>query len=163
MAAIKGQNLRIFLDGIALAAARECDLNIRLEVQPMSTKDDESDFSQQMVTRLSWEVRSSGVVTNDLDRNDVSDLEDLIGEEVDVEFGTAGGELNSVLQDSLLAGRAILTDIQVAATAHELSVYSVVLTGQYDLLFPLAVLVSSDSKRFVTSDNRVLLVVDDSE
>ena len=75
MAKVKGQNLRLFMDNgngnqVAIAAAQQCDLNIRLNVKQVTTKDDEDDFATQIAVGLSWTVRSRGVVTSDPDRND---------------------------------------------------------------------------------------------
>ena len=75
MATIKGQNLRLFMENgsgqmSAIAAAQQCQLNIRLEVKQTSTKDDTDDFARNIALKLSWSMSANGVVTIDPDRND---------------------------------------------------------------------------------------------
>ena len=65
MATVKGENLRIFINDVVIAASKQCDLSVRLDVQESSTKDDTGDWASQMVVRLGWELRANGVVTVD--------------------------------------------------------------------------------------------------
>ena len=157
MPAVKGQNLRLFIDKIAVAAAKQCDLHIRLDVQDTSTKDDEGDWSNNTAVRLTWDCRTTGLVSVDPTRNDPASLLDRIGEEVEVQFALASGTKNSVKGDILLAGNAIISDVQITAQNRENGTYTVALTGKDDLLFPLGVLYSSNSLRLVTSDEKTLV------
>ena len=91
-----------------MAASKQCDLNVRLDVQESSTKDDTGDWASQMVVRLGWELRANGVVTVDPDRNDPASLLNRIGDTVQVELALASGEQNSVKGDIMLAGQAII-------------------------------------------------------
>ena len=66
MATIKGQNLRLFMENgngqmSAIAAAQQCQLNIRLEVKQISTKDDTDDFAQNIALKLSWSVSANAL------------------------------------------------------------------------------------------------------
>jgi len=161
MATVKGENLRIFIDDVVIAASKQCDLSVRLDVQENSTKDDTDDWARQQVVRLSWEVRANGVVTVDADRNDPSTLLDRIGQSVDVQLALASGEMNSEKGDPILAGTAIITDVQITAANREESVYQVTLIGQSNMLFPLAQLLSSNPQRLVSSDNKRLIADSD--
>ena len=157
MAAVKGQNLRLFIDKIAVAAAKQCDIQIRLDVQDTSTKDDTDDWNHNDAVRLSWDCRTSGLVSVDPTRNDPASLLDRIGQEVEVQFALASGTQNSEKGDILLAGTAVIADVQITAQNRESGTYTVSLTGVNDLLFPLGVLYSSNSLRLVTSDNKILV------
>lgn len=163
MAKVKGQNLRLFMDNgsgnqVAVAAAQQCDLNIRLNVKQMSTKDDTDDFATNIAVGLSWTIRSRGVVTVDPDRNDPATLMDRIGQTVMVELALASGEKNSVAEDVMLAGEAVISDVQLTAPNRDYSVYEVLLTGKRNILFPMRVLCSSEPHILVTSDGHCLTV-----
>lgn len=161
MATVKGQNLRIFMDNgngqlSAIAAAQECNLSVRLGVKQISTKDDTDDFATNTVLRLSWGVTAKGVVTTDPDRNDPSTLMDRIGQTVHIQLATASGEQNSDMGEIMLAGDAIIQDVQINATNDEESTYTVQLTGKRNMLTDIRALVTSDNHYLVTSDGHIL-------
>lgn len=161
MATVKGQNLRIFMDNgngqlSAIAAAQECNLSVRLGVKQISTKDDTDDFATNTVLRLSWGVTAKGVVTIDPDRNDPSTLMDRVGQTVHIQLATASGEQNSDMGEIMLAGDAIIQDVQINATNDEESTYTVQLTGKRNMLTDIRALVTSDNHYLVTSDGHVL-------
>ena len=161
MATVKGQNLRIFMDNgngklSAIAAAQECNLSVRLGVKQISTKDDTDDFATNTVLRLSWGVTAKGVVTTDPDRNDPSTLMDRVGQTVHIQLATASGEQNSDMGEIMLAGDAIIQDVQINATNDEESTYTVQLTGKRNMLTDIRALVTSDNHYLVTSDGHVL-------
>lgn len=157
MPAVKGQNLRLFIGAIAVAAAKQCDIHIRLDVQDTSTKDDTDDWMHNDAVRLTWDCRATGLVSVDPTRNDPASLMDRIGQEVEVQFALASGTQNSEKGDILLAGTAIISDVQITAQNRENGTYTVSLTGKEDLLSPLGVLYSSNSMRLVTSDEKTLV------
>ena len=166
MAKVKGQNLRIFMDNgsggmSAVAASKKCDLSVRTTVMSTSTKDDEKGFDNIVVVTLSWTVRASGVVTVDEYRNDPSTLLDRIGESVRVQLALTKGKKNSEVDEVVLIGEAILSDVSITAANHEESVFDVLLTGKKNLLFPMAFLCSSEPLMLVTSDDKMLTVFDD--
>ena len=156
MATIKGQNLRVFLNNVVIAAAQQCQLSLSLAVKQISTKDDTDDFAQNLALKLSWSVSANGVVTIDPDRNDPSTLMDRIGQTVRVELATASGEQNSELGSQLLAGDAIISDVQIQATNEEESTYTVQLTGKNNMLTDIRLLVTSDSHYVRTSSGNLL-------
>ena len=156
MATIKGQNLRIFLNNVVIAAAQQCQLSLSLSVKQISTKDDTDDFAQNLALKLSWSVSANGVVTIDPNRNDPSTLMDRIGQTVRVELATASGEQNSELGSQMLAGDAIISDVQIQATNEEESTYSVQLTGKNNMLTDIRLLVTSNSHYIRTSSGNLL-------
>lgn len=166
MAKVKGQNLRLFMDNgsgnqVAIAAAQQCDLNIRLNVKQVTTKDDEDDFATQIAVGLSWTVRSRGVVTSDPDRNDPASLMSRVGQTVMCQFALSSGTKNSVADDVVLAGQATITDVQVTAQNREEATYEVLLTGRKNILFPMRVLCSNEPHMLITSDGHCLTVQHD--
>lgn len=156
MATIKGQNLRIFLNNVVIAAAHQCQLSVNLDVKQISTKDDTDDFASNIALKLSWSVSANGVVTNDPDRNDVASLMDRIGQTVRVELATASGNQNSDMGEQLLAGDAIISDVQVQANNEEESTYSVQLTGKKNMLTDIRLIVTSDDHYVRTSDGNLV-------
>ena len=156
MAVVKGQNLRVFINGVVIAAAQQCDLSIRLNVKQVTTKDDTDDFATNVALLLSWEVRANGVVTIDPDRNDPVTLMDRIGKTVQVELATASGEKNSTAGDQLLSGEAIISDVQIQATNDEESAYSVVLTGKKNMLFDIREIITADNHNIRTADGNIV-------
>jgi predicted secreted protein len=156
MATIKGQNLRVFLNNVVIAAAQQCQLNVKLDVKQISTKDDTDDFAKNIALKLSWSVSANGVVTVDPDRNDPSTLMDRIGQTVRVELATASGDMNSDMGDQLLAGDAIISDVQIQATNEEESTYTVQLTGKKNMLTDIRLLVTADDHYIRTADGNLV-------
>ena len=156
MATIKGQNLRVFLNNVVIAAAQQCQLNVKLDVKQISTKDDTDDFAKNIALKLSWSVSANGVVTVDPDRNDQSTLMDRIGQTVRVELATASGDMNSDMGDQLLAGDAIISDVQIQATNEEESTYTVQLTGKKNMLTDIRLLVTADDHYIRTADGNLV-------
>lgn len=156
MATIKGQHLRVFINNVAVAAAQQCDLSIRLGVKQISTKDDTDDFAENVYLRLSWEVSANGVVTIDPDRNDPTTLLDRIGQTVHVELATASGDKNSDKGETMLAGEAIISDVQIQAQVDNESTYQVTLTGKKNMLFDLREIITADNHNIRTADGHIV-------
>lgn len=157
MATIKGQNLRIFVGGKTIAAALECSLNVQMNVQQQSTKDDEGDFASHIVVGLQWSAGATSAVTTEASRNDTAALEGYIGQVVNVELAMADGNLNSEKGDILLAGKAILTDVQITAENRRRGTCTIQLTGKKDLLNQVVALQSKNNYMLYASDNKLLM------
>ena len=140
----------------AIAAAQQCQLGIRLEVKQISTKDDTDDFAQNIALKLSWSVSANGVVTIDPERNDPVSLMDRIGQTVRVELATAGGNQNSEIGEQLLAGDAILSDVEIQATNNEESTYSIQLTGKKNMLTDIRAIITADGHYIRTADGNIV-------
>lgn len=156
MATIKGQNLRLFMNDVVIAAAQQCQLSVQLSVKQISTKDDTDDWTKNIALKLSWSVSASGVVTVDPNRNDPASLMDRIGQTVRIELATASGEQNSVAGSQMLAGDAIISDVQIQATNEEESTYSVQLTGKKDMLTDIRLLVTADGHNVRTANSNLI-------
>lgn len=163
MATIKGQNLRIFLNNVVIAAAQQCQLSVRLSVKQISTKDDTDDFAKNIALKLSWSVSANGVVTVDPDRNDTASLMNRIGQTVRVELATASGDQNSDMGEQLLAGDAIISDVQVQANNEEESTYTVQLTGKKNMLTDIRLLVTADNHNVRTSSGNLVAAAHEPE
>ena len=159
MATVKGQNLRIFLgnaDPTAIAAALSCSLEIQMNVKNLSTKDDEGSFARNHVASLAWNVKVNGAVTLDPDRNDPASLMSRIGQQVYVKLALASGEQNSDMGAMLVAGYAILSDVQITAENRKRGTYDVTLTGCKNLINEIRRLKTSDGHYLKTTDGHIL-------
>ena len=143
----------------AIAAAQQCQLSLRLEVKQTSTKDDTDDFAKNIALKLSWSVSANGVVTVDPDRNDPASLMNRIGQTVRVELATASGDLNSDMGEQLLAGDAIISDVQIQANNEDESTYSIQLTGKKNMLTDIRLLVTADNHNVRTADDNLVTAV----
>ena len=163
MAVVKGQNLRIFLgNGGAkpLAAALSCDLNIQLNVQAYPTKDDEGAWTNNVAVSLAWSVKAQAVVT-DIDYVEAvgaSDLMDLVGQVVYVQLCTTSGDMNREAEGlPMVAGDAILSDVQITAQNRQRSEYEITLTGCKNMLFDLREIITADGNNIRTADGNIVL------
>lgn len=148
---------------MVIAAAQQCQLSVNLDVKQISTKDDTDDFASNIALKLSWSVSANGVVTNDPDRNDVTSLMDRIGQTVRVELATASGDQNSDMGEQLLAGDAIISDVQIQANNEEESTYTVQLTGKKNMLTDIRLLVTADNHNVRTSDGNLVAAAHEPE
>ena len=165
MATVKGQNLRIFVDGRAIGAALECQLQLQLNVTPYSTKDDEGAWTKNRVVSLQWSVTANAVVT-DIDYVEaigVSELADLIGQTVQVQLNTTNGEMNRESTGQLLAGDAIISDIQYTAQNRQRTTCQVTLTGKKNALIDLREIITADGHNIRTADGHIVFAAHENE
>ena len=165
MATVKGQNLRIFVDGRAIGAALECQLQLQLNVTPYSTKDDEGAWTKNRVVSLQWSVTANAVVT-DIDYVEalgISDLADLIGQTVQVQLNTTNGEMNRESTGQLLAGDAIVSDIQYTAQNRQRTTCQVTLTGKKNALIDLREIITADGHNIRTADDHIVFAAHENE
>ena len=159
MATITGQNLRIFLgnaETVPIAAALQCDLQVQMNVQERSTKDDEGGWARNHAVSLNWNVKVNGAVTLDPDRNDPASLMSRIGQMVYVRLATASGEQNSTMGSMLICGYAILSDVQITAQNRQRGTYDVTLTGCKNLINEVRRLRTSQGHYLKTADGHIL-------
>ncbi len=165
MATVKGQNLRIFVDGRAIGAALDCQLQLQLNVTPYSTKDDEGAWTKNRVVSLQWSVTANAVVT-DIDYVEaigVSDLADLIGQTVQVQLSTTNGEMNRESTGQLLAGDAIISDVQYTAQNRQRTTCQVTLTGKKNALIDLREIITADGHNIRTADGHIVYAAHENE
>ncbi len=165
MATVKGQNLRIFVGGKPIGAALECQLQIQVNVTPYSTKDDEGAWTKNRVVSLQWSVTANAMVT-DIDYVEAlgaSDLAELIGETVQVQLNTTSGEMNRESTGQLLAGEAIISDVQYTAQNRQHSTCQVTLTGKKNALIDLRTIITADGHSIVTADEHTVMAAHEVE
>lgn len=155
---LKGQNLRVFLDGKVITAALSCQLKIKAQVRDTSTKDTVDSFAHNEIVGFSWEVSAqSAVWTGDGPGKNTKDLLDYRGAVVDLELAPTEGAYNAEKSDILLHGKAIVTAITVTAKNRENSTCDIILTGKGDLHIP-KLLADVLNIPFLTSDGMGLVV-----
>jgi len=159
MAIVKGQNLRVFVGSRAIAAALECSLQVQLTTRQRSTKDDDSDFVGNVVASLNWSVTANAVVVDDdeLDAIGAAELTGLVGSDVQLQLSTASGEKNREQGDNLLAGEAIISDVQITAQNRQRTTYQVTFTGKKNMLIDLRYIVTADNHYIRTSDGHIVM------
>lgn len=151
---LKGQNLRVFLDGDVITAALSCQLRLKMNIRDTSTKDTVGEWAQNEPTDLSWEVTTeSAVWTGDGPGKNTKELMQYRGAVVDVELCPTAGDYNAEKEDMLIHGKAIVSSITVTAKNRENSTCTVILQGNGELYIPKwlcdnlgLILVGSDGK-----------------
>ncbi len=158
MATVKGQNLRIFVGSRAIAAALDCSLHVQLNVQQFSTKDDEGAWAKNRIVNVAWSATANAVVTDteELEAIGISELADLIGTTVKVQLNTTDGTQNRTMSSLLLAGDAIVSDVQYTAENRKRSTCQVTLTGKKNMLIDVRALLTSDGHYLRTTDGHIL-------
>ena len=159
MAIVKGQNLRVFVGSRAIAAALECQLQVQLNLTPYSTKDDEGGFTKHSVASVQWSVTATAVVTDDaeLAAIGVAELANMIGQSVQMQMHTTGGDKNREELQHLLAGEAILSDVQYTAQNRQRTTCQVTLTGKKNMLIDLRYIITADDHYIRTADNHIVM------
>ena len=72
MATTKGQNLRILLGNSAsnlkcIAAAQSCVLHVSAQVDESSSKDSPSEWQEQEITAINWDIQVDALITTTAD------------------------------------------------------------------------------------------------
>ena len=158
MATVKGQNLRIYVGSKAIAAALECQLQLQLNVATYSTKDDEDDWVRNRVASLQWSVTANAAVTDEeeLGAIGVAELSDLIGQTVQAQLATASGDKNRDSGETMVAGDAIVSDIQYTAQNRQRTTCQLTLTGKKNALIDIRALMSADEHYLVSANGSKL-------
>lgn len=165
MAIVKGQNLRVFIRGRAIAAALDCQLSVQLNTRQYSTKDDEGAFTQLMAVSLNWSLTANAAVTDnaELDAIGVSDIDELIGQNMQVQLSTASGGQNRTQGEILLAGEAILSDVQYTAQNRQRTTCQLTFTGKKNMLIDLRELITADLHNIRTADGNIVFAAHEQE
>jgi hypothetical protein len=138
MAAIKGQNLRIFagtttINRKCIAAATSCTLHLNAVVGEKSTKDSDGDWIEQEITGIAWDVQTEALVTTGGDSGAMDVDELVVGEIYQIMLSTTGGSQNRSAGTIMCSGEAILSDLTLVATDRENSTWSATFTGTKDI------------------------------
>lgn len=156
MATVKGQNLRVLLNSETIAAALSCTLNVQLNVQQVSSKDDEGDFTRNLPMSLNWSVKSSAVVTTDTDRPNAPSITNMIGATVMISFSRVSTADNITEEATCYAGLAKISDVNITAQNRQRTTYEVTFTGQRNMLQDIRTLVTADNHALETASGHTL-------
>ena len=127
---IKGQNLRIFLNGNVLAAALNCSVDLQNVMKDISNKDSVGGWAENRVFSQNWNVQGECVISESVEYGEVlADVKNLVDTKVQVDFAVAGGEHNAESGDILVTGNAIVSDISITAQNRQRGTYQITLTG----------------------------------
>lgn len=140
----KGQFVRLFLssDNSAtpakvIAAAKELQLHVSLQLEESSTKDTEGLYLLQEPTGLSYDitttalVRSNEQITSSVDGQTLSDLESIYEGAVPVKFEIANvsGANQRTKGSVIVSGSVVITALTINAPNRQKATYNSTLTG----------------------------------
>lgn len=136
MATIKGQNLRVLLGTTAqnlkcVAVAQSCVLHVSAQVGEASSKDSPSEWQEQEITAINWDVQVDALITTTADGGVlVSGL--TIGETYILRFSqtAASGNNRTPIANRLqMTGEAILSDLTLVAKDKDFATWSAKFIG----------------------------------
>lgn len=64
MATIKGQNIRLFLDGACIAASKNSQLHIAAQVENVTSKDDKDYWERNEISQVTWDASVDALVVD---------------------------------------------------------------------------------------------------
>ena len=122
----KGQNFRLFIAGLCLAASKSCTLEQTAELEDISTKDSTGNAKENTVKGKAWNGSADALLLNETDATGKT-LNDLLsaiiaGQPVAIKFTETDGEKNRTEKTDKevdYVGYAIINDITVKCTAKE--------------------------------------------
>lgn len=135
MGIIKGQNLRIMIDGNFVAFATACTVHVSKQLEESSTKDSTDAWTEQEVTGKSWDISCDALFSVDASADSVNGeaaLELILSDApVNVIFTQTEGGMNrdQVSGGFVWSGNAIVNDISINATNRQHATYSLQAQG----------------------------------
>ena len=136
MATIKGQNLRILLGTSAsnlkcISVAQSCVLHVSAQVGESSSKDSPSEWQEQEITAINWDVQVDALITMTADGGVlVSGL--TVGETYVLRLSqtaASGNNRTQIANRLQLTGEAILSDLTLVAKDKDFATWSAKFTG----------------------------------
>ena len=132
----KGQNFRLFIAGLCLAASKSCTLEQTAELEDISTKDSTGTAKENTVKGKAWNGSADALLLNETDATGKT-LNDLLsaiiaGQPVAIKFTETDGDKNRMVKTDKeveYSGNAIINDISVKCTAKEEITISVKFQG----------------------------------
>lgn len=132
----KGQNFRLFIAGLCLAASKSCTLEQTAELEDISTKDSTGMAKENTVKGKAWNGSADALLLNETDTTGKT-LKDLLsaiiaGQTVAIKFTETDGDKNRTVKTDKeveYTGNAIINDITVKCTAKEEITFSVKFQG----------------------------------
>ena len=122
----KGQNFRLFIDGLCLAASKSCSIEETAELEDISTKDSTGMAKESTMKSKSWTGSADALLLNETDSTGrtlsylLSKI--LSGENVTVKYTETEGTQNrtEVSQPEMVCtGQALINDLTIKATNGE--------------------------------------------
>lgn len=140
MEKIKGQNLRIKLDGKYVAMATSCTLHVSVNLEESSTKDSTNGWQENEITGMSWDISVDSLyAVGDDDTTGIggeASLDLILAQkEVTVEFERTSGAQNrvAVTGGKVYTGKAFVNDISIQAQNRQNTTYTLQATGNGEL------------------------------
>ena len=136
----KGQNFRLFIDGLCLAASKSCIIEETAELEETSTKDSTGMAKESTMKSKSWNGSADALLFNETDYTGrtlsylLSKI--LSGENVTVKYTETEGDQNrtEVSQPQMVCtGQALINDLTIKATHGEEISISVKFLGYGEL------------------------------
>lgn len=136
----KGQNFRLFIAGLCLAASKSCTLEQTAELEDISTKDSTGMAKENTVKGKAWNGSADALLLNETDTTGMT-LYGLLngllsaiiaGQTVAIKFTETDGDKNRTVKTDKeveYTGNAIINDITVKCTAKEEITFSVKFQG----------------------------------
>lgn len=132
---IKGQNLRIKLDGKYIAASTNASINLTADTEEVTTKDDGTQdgllWKKQEAVLASWDLSADAVYVVDEEETGITAdaAMDLIGKEVTVVFEQVNGAHNRDTVAEIRSGKAIVTSVNISAQNRSNGTFSIQAQG----------------------------------
>lgn len=153
---IHGRNILIYQDGVAIAAAKSCEIHVGCEKIPIASPDT-GDWEDNIAGRKNWTVRMNTLVVS------VYDHLMNIGSRVKLTFGVVDkyGELSA----DRLTGYAICDDATITGNVGNLATGSFVFDGCGEMSRAHFMSVLRDSQQLNLRDvnDKQLMVLDELE
>lgn len=126
---MKGQNLRISIDGKCVAFSTSCTYHLSATLEDSSTKDDAGGFQKQEVTGMAGDISCDALYSVEPDATGINGVDalDLLlaGQEVDAEFSPTTGDKNRTATGTKYSCKALVNDISINAPNRQNVTYSI--------------------------------------
>lgn len=155
---VRGQNLRIYVNGSVIAAALSCKVRLRAKTRELTHKDVVNWWQNSIIYDLSWSVEADEAVWVGDRPNDTSDMLNYRGQTVTLTLAMSDGENNADQGDVIAEGQAMLTDIRVTARNRARSTCSMFLRGKGRMRMGQMYLADCNDLVLKTSDGKLLTV-----
>lgn len=136
----KGQNFRLFIDGLCLAASKSCSIEETAELEDISTKDSTGMAKESTMKSKSWNGSADALLLNESDSTGLT-LSYLLakilrGTNVTVKYTETEGDQNRTEvsnPEMVCTGQALINDLTIKATNQEEISISVKFLGYGEL------------------------------
>ena len=149
MAKTRGQYLRLFLSSDnttapskVIGGAKQLTLHLSANVEDASTKDTDSDWIQNEVTAINYDIstnaliRSGETITSAVQAQGLADLEDIYeaGNPVKWKIANVSGFNNRTAGTAICSGSAVISQLTINAQNRAVATYDAQLQGYGDIV-----------------------------